>query len=1094
MAFRGYELNLMLRVQDRASSRLRRLSADLGGMNRAAQIQRDAARLGDRAISKSAIAEQTLARTRLLGLNQASTATEILDNNLKKATAAGKINAAQAAEIARNYERAAAASSLMAKSRVAIHAGSVAAMFGGVGVAISAGTAGSFASFNRETTKAATQMRGVNESFEKTIQVSGALEAGVLDLTRRFPSSATEMAKAAYDIASSMDFSGNSVSRFNATMRVLKVANKVSVAGITDLASATNAMLVVLNNFDPQAKNINKVMNTLFTTVRFGRGDFAQFAELFGPVAAAAKGAGQTLEQAGGALAFLTTRLPRPQASAGLQRLLQIIGDKRFQVGFQDIFKTPITVRVDGVEKLESLSTIITKIIARAPDLTKGGVELQNLIQTVTARGQDIMKGTDGATGVQGTIQARRALVNLVTGWRQYRDVLSNVTGTTNEFDNAFKAASKSPGVRWQVAINQFKAFAIVFGQNVLPAMLRVFDSIGNLIHRFEDLSQTKRKIIGQFVAWGSIILFLSGILSILVGSVGLLIGKLVTLGMFLGGGTAGVVGRMSRLLIVARGLAAIGAIVITLKVIKTGDATGWDLLAAAGTGALVGSRFGGPIGALVGGVTFPMVLQMAVEVKKLTKEDVTPLANSWKAYQKTLFSGGIKMSFEDFQKRFEVSAAKVKDSDIGDKILMRRSLDKLAAKNKSTTTSIYQQWADLTGQLTGLDVFQGLGQSANKAAAVNELNLARALATGNDAVAKKALRAAIATDKAEARRMEKLKQTPERVENLIKVYEHLRQTQDALNTMNNKATSILDKQARAEETLQATKIRALQQAKKDQINDIASAASNLLNKYKELEDANRAAFAIFGGPISTGPIAQVYDQINNMLTGFGAKPIPIPISLQIQDLEMQNKNFARFQEIMGTLRGRGVPQKLLDELQAKGVSALPLLEGLAAGSRGALSEYVKNWNTAQKSITEATKKDMNRTLTLWKSYGQGIAWQIVQGLASDKAQATLLAGYKKWLTGNLGKALKEDLSKQVAKAVADWMATHKSTVATASGKGATTKVKPGRGTGGTTRATQGHTTIRHGDSLVIHADSPNTARGVTRALNRYRFEQQLKK
>ena len=77
MAFRGYELNLMLRVQDRASSRLRRVASDIGGVNRAAQLQRKASVLqkaqGDNLVKTATLRNQLDSHTNRLGSDYLNT-------------------------------------------------------------------------------------------------------------------------------------------------------------------------------------------------------------------------------------------------------------------------------------------------------------------------------------------------------------------------------------------------------------------------------------------------------------------------------------------------------------------------------------------------------------------------------------------------------------------------------------------------------------------------------------------------------------------------------------------------------------------------------------------------------------------------------------------------------------------------------------------------------------------------------------------------------------------------------------------------------------------------------------------------------------
>ena len=1096
MAFRGYELNLMLRVQDRATTRLRRLSQDIGGINRAAQIQRDAARLSRNAISANARAEQAAAAARLRGLNQASVAASTLSQNLSRVVSQGQLTALEAQRVEQAFTRIARSERMLQRARLATHVGSVAAMGGGLGLAIAGGAAAQFAAFNREAVAAATQMRGVNESFTATVEISKVLQTGLIDLTRQFPATATEMADSIYDIASGMDVQIKKTSeltetqqRFNYSFKVLQAANKVAVAGNVDLATATDAVITTLNNFPAPVDKINQRLNELFAIVRFGKGTFAQFSPQFGRVASAANAAGQSLLEAGGALAFLSQRLPLPQATTALVRIFQIIGRKEFTTGFQQLFK--VSPFKEGSRQLKNLSELMFIIEKQGPRIwkgfTKGGVDLMNVLQNITAAGQNAMKGTTDAVGLVSTEFARRAITNFIVFGKQYRSVLEDVSGTQGEFIRSYQAFREQPGVQWQIAINQLKAFAIVVGQDVIPVVLRFIDFITRLSHRYQDLSPHTRRLIAQFTTWGSIIALVGGALVTVVGAVGILVarlaGLLATLGLAGGGG---VLGRMTRLGIALSRIAAIGAISIIIKTAWKGDASAKDYLLGALAGGIAGARFG-PLGAAAGAITVPAIIGITSDknfndvVADQVLEKTSRSGAKAKAYgiylarniREGISSGMTRQEFDDFTNRFAASDAIERN---------RTNLHNFVLQNNRTTDSVLDKWRKLASDLTGIDLFGGITAQAAEAAATIQLNLARAQAGGNEAAIRRALNLQIAFDKREAARLEKLPKTAERVKNLIQLYNDQASAQGQLNALNEKANKTTEKENRAKQ-LAAEKARSRNEAQRAQTNKITEAADRLVTKYKELEEANKAAFQIFAGPISRGPIAQIYNNINQILTGFGRRPIPIPIKLQIQDITAQVANFERFVQDIAVLRRRGLPAELLTELQAKGPEeALPIVEGLRNAGGGAIRQYVKIWKQGQTLVKTTTNQQMNATLKQWQSYGKSIAWQIVQGLADDKTQATLKAGYRKYITDTFKSVLGKELSTAIGKKVGEYQSVQTAKDKKTPGKKAPgTKPEP-------TRTTQSHTTINyHGDEIKILA-SGATADAVYAAINRASF------
>lgn len=1161
MAFRGYELNLMLRVQDRATARLRRLSQDIGGLTRASELQRRGARLAE-AHNKNSIAQARTAealnhrtniaaekrlgfQARMLRLQaQEITLTERLSRSGRPATRAAaemrlaavqkEINRlkkqeilyrsrlqSQAAEqlalerslgvqIAANnaaLARAVRIEAFQRRARLVTHAGSVAAMAGGLGLAISAGAASKFAEFNRQAVGAATQMRGVNESFSSTVEISGTLQTALLDLTRRFPASATEMADAIYDIASGMDVQIDRTSRltetqqrFNHSFNLLKAANKVAVAGNLDLATATDVLITTFNNFDPTIRNQTEILDRLFAIVRFGKGTFAEFSPQIGRMASAANAAGQTLTEAGGALAFLSRNLPLSQATTALVRIFQIIGRKEFTTGFQELFR--VSPFEKGTRQLKDLSELMSIIEIQGPKIwpgfKKGSVDLQNVLQNITAAGQDVIRDTTGSVGLVSTEFARRAITNFIIFGEQYRDVVDEVGSTQGEFVKSFEAFRAQPGVQWQIAINQFKAFAIIVGQDVIPVVLRFIDFVGRLAQRYEDLNPRTRELISQFATWGSIILLVGGAFTTIVGAIGILIGRMGGLLGILGTGTgaAGVLGRMGRLLVIVRNLAALGAIIIVLKTIWSGDASAKDFLvgALAGgiAGAQIGGALGGPLGAIagagVGAITVPIVINLAAKFSdREVSESHKNLVEKWQQENNRRFRSGERlMGFDDFRQQAMHKFVQRQDfgkldQQFGFGAFVRnakRGLDELDEKDRQVTESRLARYKRLAAELTGLDIFGSAGaEKATKATNV-ALAVARAEASGNEAALRAALAAQIAFDKAEIARMERLPKTAERVENLIKAYQNLAAAQAALNALNEQGTKVTEKA-----NLAAEQERSKNEAKRAQMNKIEAAAGKLVEKYKELEQANKEAFEIFTGPISRGPIVQVFNNINQMLTGLGREPIPIPVQFQIQDIQTQVSNFKRFTEDLSALRKRGLPAELISELQAKGPEeGLAIVSGLRQAGQGAINQYVKFWKEGQQLIKTTTDRQMQQTLKQWQSYGKDIAWAIVQGLSDEKSQATLRKGYEKYITSTFKSVLAKELAGEIDRKVQEFKNVQTAKTRAKTKSTAATTPEP-------TRTTQSVTNIvKHGDQTTIRADGA-TPVAVKAALDRHAFD-----
>lgn len=1053
MAFRSHELNLVLRMQDRASSRLRRVANDIGGVNRAAQLQRNAARTAlsqERNLNQQAkIRQQLEARTSAMGERNLARQAQMLrlkaneatlwerlgraksgsvrEYSLIKRIEAGELDmlrlrSMETAEVAALNGELVKATALQAKlaqeaeaTALALaraqkaearqrlgtnirHIGGAAAVVGGAGLLVAGGAAGAYADFNRQATRAATQLRGPGEGLGLAVQRGKQLEATITGLSRTFPATMTEMANSAYEIASGMNLGTTSAERLANTTKLLTVANKAAVAGGIDLASATDSMIVTMNNFDPRLKDIKGTMNTLFATVKYGKGTFDEFSPVFGKMSAGAKTANQNLKSAGGAVAFLSTRMAsQGQAVTGYVRLLQIMQRKEFVAGFKAMFG--VSELIPGTDKLRPLQQIIAMMVKARPTLVSGGGGLANIIAEITARGQSVLGSkSKNPVGLQSTQMARTAIQQLIMGWKDYAVILKEVTQNKDEFDKSYSQMSQSPGVRWQVAKNQFKAFAIIIGQNVLPSMLRLMSFLQGLVHRFEALSPGIKKVIGMFTVFGSLTLFVGGGLAILAGSIISIADKFKDLN--------------KRLFATKTNLAilgAIGAISIIFHSYITGTADAKSLLAGAVSGALLGARFG-PAGAAIGAITVPIVMQAAADKKGKNWKEWA--AGSFLTRMHDRFSGGPDWGSPNNKKKFAAANAIHDETKYG--------LSRITNEHKTATANILQDWQNLTADLTGLQYMSGLTQNTLQGVTNLQLALSKAQSTGNETATVGAAKNLIKFYNVQEAKLEKLKKlTPYQQKQLNQYY-----TQEAqMLGLTDKATAATTRQQKAQERA-AT---ALDNAKQ-KVDSLKLSFQSL--REQELSKLEGIYGSMFQGPINQGPLGQIYSNINNTLQGFGAKPISVPLSLTLQDQASQQRTFDMFTKDLSKLSVK-VPKEFrnqfTEQVMGMGSSAVPFLEGVLKGNKGQQAQFIKNFVNGQKSIKGALKSP-------WET-------QLRSANIQFKAANMQLAAAK----GRVAKTTEK------AKAV--------------------NSVKPTR----TTQSAGGsHTIIYHGDTITVRSDETN--------------------
>ena len=347
-------------------------------------------------------------------------------------------------------------------------------LLGGAALGAAASQAATFAT---ATTKAATQIAGDN-SVQKTAQNTIKLQSQILDLMHQFPASAQQQADAAYNIFSSMNVP------LEKGVALLKLFNMVAVAGATDLATATNAMITIINNFGGSFDQVMKNINTSFAVIRFGKLEFADFNDMLNSVVPAAKGAGQSLQDVSGAMAFLTTKMKSNIAATALSRLLEVMARPDFRRGAERLgldFQ-----KIDGT--LRPFPELIHQL-ARLPVAQLKGT-VNTLIPLLTAVGRGSGKG------IQSTVQSRRALIQMVLDERRFQGMQQNVVGATDEFRKRYVAMIGSAGVKWERFKATLQATAIVVGAAVIPW----FERLGTIITRGIDWMRANRGTV-EFAA-----------------------------------------------------------------------------------------------------------------------------------------------------------------------------------------------------------------------------------------------------------------------------------------------------------------------------------------------------------------------------------------------------------------------------------------------------------------------------------------------------------------------------------------------------------------------------------------------------------------
>lgn len=369
------------------------------------------------------------------------------------------------------------------------------AMFGGfIGAGALGFAANAAANLQTQSTLAATQAaKNINQVGIRTKQV----EDGILASMQRFPASATEMSKSIYDI-----FSGTNVQQARQGIALMNIFNQAAVAGQSDLNTATQGGITVMNAYNKSVKDMVPIEQKMFAAVRFGRTNFTDFNNSLNQLVPAFKSANQSINVMFGSLAFLTRRMPSVRmASTSLARATEILSNSKMVAGLK---KVGVSI-ADIHGNLKPLPQVIGAILQKFPALAKG---------------KNVMTWIKDISGQQGTIQARRALTFLFRQFPQYQQMLRQVSGDTNEFTRSYRALAASPAVKFRVAINQFKALALTIGKDAIPAIISLLKPLSAAMRYFHGLSPAVKSSIATFLVWAAAISLVGGALLVFTANV----------------------------------------------------------------------------------------------------------------------------------------------------------------------------------------------------------------------------------------------------------------------------------------------------------------------------------------------------------------------------------------------------------------------------------------------------------------------------------------------------------------------------------------------------------------------------------------------
>jgi len=290
-----------------------------------------------------------------------------------------------------------------------------------------------------------------------------ALGQSVLRLAGQIGLDGVEAFRALYSII------GSGIPPENA-LRVLEASSRAAIAGLTGVENAAQIGVQVLNAYQLQVGQLDRVYDILFQTVRDGVISFEELAEKFGLVLPAARTAGVSLEELSAATVVLTRNgLTAPRAMVALEGAIKQLA-------------APSTEAAGAMAELDIQYNGFAGTIEQFARKNIGPELLRRLIPDV---------------------EGQRAVALLSSNYNLLAtslDEATNAAGATKDAFNKLKDTPEQALKKFSAELNRAQVAA---GKALLEGLLPLLNGATDLIKAFNDLPAGLRNSVTTLTAVG---------------------------------------------------------------------------------------------------------------------------------------------------------------------------------------------------------------------------------------------------------------------------------------------------------------------------------------------------------------------------------------------------------------------------------------------------------------------------------------------------------------------------------------------------------------------------------------------------------------
>jgi len=285
-------------------------------------------------------------------------------------------------------------------------------------------------------------------------------EKAVIDVTRRVPQSAEELAAALYDIISA----GVAVKD---SIRVMELSAKAAVAGVTDTKIAVRAGLAVINAYGKSIEELDEVYDTLFQTVKKGVVTFPELAGSIGTVLPTARAADIAFTDIAASIATMTKAgIPVNRATTFMRSGINAL----------------VAPTEEARAKMEAIGITWKGWIPTLKQIHEKGLNLKQMRQLIP------------------DIRAGQAVINLSQNFEVLNETLRDMEDASGSMQDAYDIMMESPVNQIKMLGNVITDLGIVLVKVFSPGVIAMIkgvtialSSLANVILRVPQATDSLR-------------------------------------------------------------------------------------------------------------------------------------------------------------------------------------------------------------------------------------------------------------------------------------------------------------------------------------------------------------------------------------------------------------------------------------------------------------------------------------------------------------------------------------------------------------------------------------------------------------------------